>query len=237
VQAAVPSSDAQAGCAPSGAFHPSSTKAQFLVSDSVSPPANKTAPTDHDVLDVFRNRWSPRAFADRPVDPEDLRRLMEAARWAMSSYNEQPWRYVVATKDDPDGYEKVLAGLNEFNRSWAKTAPVLMLGFVETTFDRNGKQNRHARHDLGAASAFLTIQATAMDLYVHQMAGILPDAIRDSFDLPDDVEPVTGLAVGYLGDPDQLSQKMKKREAAPRSRQPQSDFVFGPEYGTPADWE
>lgn len=154
----------------------------------------------------------------------------------MSSYNEQPWRYVVATKDDPDGYEKVLGGLNEFNRSWAQTAPVLMLGFVDTTFDRNGKENRHARHDLGAASAFLTIQATAMDLYVHQMAGILPDAIRESFDLPDRVEPVTGLAVGYLGDPGQLSKKMQEREAADRSRQSQSDFVFGPEYGTPAEW-
>jgi nitroreductase len=197
--------------------------------------AAKRADTMNGVLDEIQKRWSPRAFADRSVSAEDLRQLLDAARWAMSSYNEQPWRYVVATRDDREGYDRVLGCLNEFNRSWAKTAPVLMLGLVHTSFSRNGKPNRHARHDLGAASAFLTLQAARLDLYVHQMAGILPDVIRDTFDLPQDVEPVTGLAVGYLGDPDDLPEKLARREREERERQPLSDFVFdAAAYGTPA---
>ncbi|HHP7236915.1 nitroreductase family protein [Longibacter sp.] len=197
--------------------------------------AAKRADTMTGVLDEIQKRWSPRAFADRSVPAEDMRRLLDAARWAMSSYNEQPWRYVVATREDEDGYDRVLGCLNEFNRSWAKTAPVLMLGFVQTSFSRNGKPNRHARHDLGAASAFLTLQAARLDLYVHQMAGILPDVIRDTFDLPEDAEPVTGLAVGYLGDPEDLPEKLARREREERERQPLSDFVFDADaYGTPS---
>lgn len=198
----------------------------------------KHADLDHDVLDVIRTRWSPRAFADTPVPPEALRQVLEAARWAMSSYNEQPWRYVVASRaSNPDGYDRVLGCLNEFNRSWAKTAPVLMLGFVKTEFERNGNPNRHARHDLGAASAFLTLQATNLDLYVHQMAGILPDVIQDTFDLPETIEPVTGLALGYLGDGSVLPENLQKRERAERSRQALSEFAFSPDgFGQPASF-
>ena len=195
----------------------------------------KHAPVIPGVLDEIEKRWSPRAFADTPVSDEDLRKVLDAARWAMSSYNEQPWRYVIATKDDPEMYDRVAECLNEFNREWATTAPVLMLAFAKTSFSANGNANRHARHDVGAASAFLTLQAAKLDLYVHQMAGILPDVIEETFDLPEDVEPVTALALGKLGDPSILPEKLEKREHAERSRKPLTEIVFDPgTFGTPA---
>jgi len=196
----------------------------------------KTADPDHDIFSLFAERWSPRAFADRPVEPRKIRRMLEAARWTMSSYNEQPWRYVVASRhDDPETYEAVLECLAEGNRSWAENAPVLMLSFYKTTFSGNGDPNRSAKHDLGAASAALTFQATAMDLYVHQMAGIRKDVIRDTFDVPEDVEPMAGLAVGYLGDPESLGDKRREAEQSPRSRVAITDFAFGTEWGTPSE--
>lgn len=195
----------------------------------------KTAQPDHDILDIFAERWSPRAFADRPVEPEKLRRMLEAARWTMSSRNEQPWRYVVASRDeDPEAYQDVLRCLMEGNQEWAQNAPVLMLSFYKTTFSRNERPNRCAPHDLGAASAALTLQATAMDLYVHQMAGIHKDVVRETYDLPDDVEPMAGLAVGYLGDPNMLSEQRQDSERSPRSRTPLDEFVFGDTWGSPA---
>ena len=205
-----------------------------IVSDT-SFSEQKRAPVVPGVLDEIEKRWSPRAFADTPVSDDDLRQILDAARWAMSSYNEQPWRYVVATKDDPEAYERVLACLNEFNREWAQTAPVLMLAFAKNEFSGNGNENRHARHDVGAASAFLTLQATRLDLYVHQMAGILPDVIKQTFDLPDNMEPVTGLALGELGDPADLPEELEQQEYADRSRKPLSEIVFdASEFGTPA---
>jgi nitroreductase len=195
----------------------------------------KTASPDHEILDLFAERWSPRAFADRPVEPEKIRRMLEAARWTMSSYNEQPWRYVVASRHEaPDAYERLLGCLSEGNQSWAQNAPVLMMSFYETTFSRNGRPNRCAPHDLGAASAALTVQATAMDLYVHQMAGIQKDVVRETYDLPEDVEPMAGLAVGYLGDPEMLSEEKQTAERSPRSRQSIEDFAFGEEWGRPS---
>ncbi len=196
---------------------------------------DKHAITEHDIIDVLAERWSPRAFADRPVEPEKLRQLFEAARWAASSFNEQPWRYIVATKDDPEAYGRLLNCLNAFNQDWAQTAPVLMLGFYKTTFSRNGKPNRCAPHDLGAASAQLTAQATALDLYVHQMAGIEMDAIRDAYDVPDDFEPLAALAIGYRGDPDALPDKLAKQEHNERSRRPLNETVFGDGWSEPAD--
>lgn len=202
------------------------------------PPSHqkKIADPDHSVLDIIAERWSPRAFADRPVEPEKIRRMLEAARWTMSSYNEQPWRYVVASRDeDPDAYEDLLACLTEGNRSWAKNAPVLMMSFYKTTFSQNDQPNRCAPHDVGAASAALTLQATAMGLFVHQMAGIQPDVARETYSVPDDFEPMAGLAVGYLGDPEMLNEGQQSSETTPRTRKPLSDLAFGDDWETPSD--
>jgi nitroreductase len=202
---------------------------------AVDAPPEKIADAAHDIDDIFRTRWSPRAFADRPVEPEKIRRMLEAARWTMSSYNEQPWRYVVATKQDEEEYDALLNCLIEGNQAWARLAPVLMMSFVKTTFDRNGKENRCAQHDVGAASAALTFQATSMGLYVHQMAGIRADVARETFDVPDDVEPMAGLAVGYLGDPERLPEERRAGERRPRSREPLSAFVFQGTWGDAAE--
>lgn len=196
----------------------------------------KSADPDHDIQDVFAKRWSPRAFADRPVEPEKIRRMLEAARWTMSSYNEQPWRYVVAARDsDPDAYEALLGCLVEGNQEWAQNAPVLMMSFYKTTFSGRDHENRCAPHDVGAASAALTFQATVMDLYVHQMAGIQKDVIRGTYNVPADFEPMAGLAVGYLGDPEMLSEQQQQAEQSARSRTSLEEFVFGGDWGTPSD--
>lgn len=195
----------------------------------------KVASPDHDVLDVFAERWSPRAFADRPVEPEKIRRMLEAMRWTMSSYNEQPWRYVLATRDDEAAYERLLQCLSEGNQSWAQSAPLLMMSFYKTTFSRNDRPNRCAPHDVGAASAALTFQATEMGLFVHQMAGIQPDVARETYDVPDDFEPMAGLAVGYLGDPDALPDGKREAELAPRTRRSLDQLVFGDAWDAPAD--
>lgn len=195
----------------------------------------KTATPDHDIHKLFAMRWSPRAFSDRPVEPEKIRRMLEAARWTMSSYNEQPWRYVVASRDeDPEAYGRLLGCLTEGNQAWAENAPVLMMSFYKTTFSRNDRPNRCASHDVGAASAALTFQATAMDLYVHQMAGIQKDVARETYDVPDAFEPMAGIAVGYLGHPRMLEEKRQESERAPRTRRPLPSFVFGDSWEAPA---
>ena len=187
---------------------------------------DRTAPTTYPIHDLLTKRWSPRAFADRPVEPDKLLRLLEAARWAPSSYNEQPWAFLVATKDRPEDFQKMLGCLIEFNRSWASAAPVLLLAAARLAFDRNGQPNRHAYYDLGQAVACLTIQATEDGLGVHQMAGILPDHARQVLAIPDGWDAVAAIAVGYPGSPESLPEQLRQREMAPRTRKPLADFVF-----------
>lgn len=195
----------------------------------------KVARNDSPIHDLLRNRWSPRSFADRPIEPAKLRSLLEAARWAPSSYNEQPWAFLVATRDQPQEYQRLLCCLVEFNQSWAYSAPVLMLAVAHLVFDRNQKENRHAFHDVGLAVGNLTLQATAEGLGVHQMAGILVDKVRQEYGLPADWEPVSGIAIGYPGDPDQLSEQLREREVAPPARKPLSSFVFTGQWGRASD--
>src|ERR1700758_1710846 len=138
----------------------------------------KPAPTGAPVNDLIRNRWSPRAYSGEPVSNEVLRSLFEAARWAPSSSNNQPWAYIVAVKDDPEGFNKMLGILVEFNASWAKNAPVLALSVAQTKTPKDGALNRHALHDVGSASAQLTFEANTHGLLVHQMAGFDVDKAR-----------------------------------------------------------
>ena len=196
---------------------------------------SKKAVTDHPVHELIARRWSPYGFADRPVSVEDLRSLFEAARWAASSYNEQPWRYIVASKDNGREFERVLSCLVEGNQGWAKEVPVLALGCVNLNFSRNGKPNAAAIHDLGIASATLTLEATERGLAVHQMIGILPDRAREVYEIPEGSQAVTALAVGYAADPDRLPEALKERDLAPRTRNPLAAFVFGGKWGDSSD--
>src|SRR5207253_1705055 len=132
---------------------------------------HKPAPTDYPVHELIRERWSPRAFASKSVPQNVLRSLFEAARWAPSSYNEQPWAYLVATRDEQDSFERMLSVLVEFNANWAKSAPVMAIAVAELAFAKNNAPNRNAQYDLGAATALLSVEATAEGLAVHQMAG------------------------------------------------------------------
>jgi nitroreductase len=190
------------------------------------------AATSHPVHELIAARWSPYAFADRPVPRADLLSLFEAARWAPSSFNEQPWSYLLATKEDPEEFERLLSCLVEGNRAWAKAAPVLALGCTSLQFVRNGKPNAAAVHDLGLASAGLVLEATARGLAVHQMIGILPDRAREVYHIPEGVQPLTGLAIGYAGDPAALPENLRARDAARRPRKPLASFVFGGRWGT-----
>lgn len=191
------------------------------------------APTDSPVHDLIRHRWSPRAFDPRPVESEKLRSLFEAARWAASSFNAQPWYFIVGTKDDPTTYQQVLDTFIEFNQGWAQGAPVVALSVAGLNFSNNAKPNRHAFHDVGQAAANLAIEATAQGLVIHQMAGIDPEKARRTFAIPEGYEAVAGIAIGYPGDPENLSDSLRARELAPRERKPLESFVFGGTWGEP----
>jgi len=190
----------------------------------------RPAETSTAIHDLIAHRWSPRAFESKPVEPEKLRSLLEAARWAPSSYNAQPWYFIVGTKDNPENYKRVLESLIEFNQGWAKNAPVLALSVAKLKFD-DGKPNRHAFHDVGQAAANLSLQAEASSLSVHQMAGIDPEKARKLFNIPADYEAVAGIAIGYPGDPASLPEGLRERELAPRQRKPLDSFVFTGSWG------
>jgi nitroreductase len=195
---------------------------------------SKLARTDYPIHDLLAKRWSPLAFADRPVPVDVLRRLLEAARWAPSSYNEQPWAFIVATKDKPDEFQRLLGCLVPGNQTWAKAAPVLMLTVARHNFTKNQKPNRHWFHDVGLAMGNLSAQATAEGLLVHQMAGIEVDKARAEYGIPQDWEAVAGAAIGYHGDPQQLPEQLQAREKAERTRKPLREFVFAGKWGAPS---
>jgi len=186
---------------------------------------HKTAKTQHDISELIRRRWSPRAFSDRPIAEEELQALFEAASWAASSYNEQPWQYVYAHRSDEAGFQRLLSCLKPGNQTWAKNAAVLVLSSASTTFSRNGKTNHHALHDTGAANAHLLLEATRRDIYGHAMAGFDYDRTVEEFELAEPVVPVCFLALGYLGDPEQLEEPLRSSEQKPRQRQPVDSFT------------
>jgi len=196
----------------------------------------KPAPSDFPVHELIRERWSPRAFADKPVPKDVLRSIFEAARWAPSSFNEQPWAYLVATKDDKESFERVLRVLVDFNVQWAKSAPVLALAVAKLTFANNNAPNRNAQYDTGAATALLSVEATAHGLAVHQMAGFDAEKARQVFGIPKGWEPIAALAIGYPGDPASLPPALKDRELAPRTRKPIAEFVMAGQWGHTASF-
>lgn len=193
----------------------------------------RSASPDYPVNELISKRWSPYAYSNRLIPRADLRSIFEAARWAASSFNEQPWRYLVASRDQSQQFERMLSCLLDGNQAWAREAPTLAIGCARTTFSRNNKPNRVAQHDLGLASASLSLEAISRGVHVHQMAGILPDKAREIFAIPQEFEPVTALAMGYWAGPNAGSRELQARDAGERSRRPQADFVFGGTWGRP----
>jgi nitroreductase len=191
----------------------------------------KPAGAAHPIHDVIARRWSPRAFDERPVEEETLKSLFEAARWAPSSNNEQPWRFIVASKETSTDYDRLFACLVEGNRKWAFRAPVLILSVASLLFEDDGKPNRHALHDTGMAAENFVLQATALGLQAHQMAGFDTQKARETCLIPTGFDPVAMIALGYPGDPAVLPDYLREREIKPRERQPIGDFVFSIKWG------
>lgn len=194
------------------------------------------ADTEVPIHNTLTVRWSPYVFSSQPVPAADLTAVFEAARWAPSSYNEQPWRYLVgiAGAADDDTHARILSVLTEPNQAWARHAPVLALGVVVHSFESSGSPNKAAVHDLGLASANLVIEATTRKLSVHQMIGVDPEAGAREFALPDGAEVWTALAIGYADDSPDAEPALRKRESRPRTRRPRDEFVFAGRYGQAA---
>ena len=185
-------------------------------------------PLDGQIHPLLARRRSAYVFdPHRTVGSDDLHALFEAARWTMSSYNAQPWRYIVGVRErSPLVWEQLFSILLEGNQAWARHAPVLLLGLAEQRFEYNGKANKAALHDLGAASASLTFEATARGLAVHQMSGIEPQKARRLFDLDASIEPFTALAIGYAGNLDTADAEHARRDRGTRQRKPLEQIIL-----------
>lgn len=193
----------------------------------------KHAPAVEGVLPEILHRWSPRSFSDRAVSAEDLHTIFEAVRWTASSYNEQPWRFLVGRRGDAT-YERIFHALGEFNQAWAGSAPVLILGAASRKFAHNGSENAVALYDLGAAAATLCYQATHLGIHTHQMGGYDRDVARQALGIPDDYLLGAVIALGYQGEPAALAnENMRAQETSPRQRKPLSEIVLSG-WGTPA---
>jgi nitroreductase len=200
---------------------------------------NKTNPTDRDTIRQIAERWSPYRFEPRAVEPEKLARCFEAARWAASSFNEQPWRWIVATRDDQTNFARALGCLMEANQAWAADAGAVVLTAYRSKFTRNENPNRVALHDLGQAAAHLALQAVELGLQVHQMAGVNLSQVRTEFRVPETFEPATAIAIGYPATAPPQSERQaewENREHAARRRMPLEASVFGGTWGSRAEW-
>ena len=194
----------------------------------MDPPAQLQFP----IHDLLARRWSPRAFDERPVEANLLQSLLEAVRWAPSSNNEQPWRFIMATKDHEKEWHRLFDCLAEGNQTWAVRAPVLILSIASMNFEGDGKPNRHAFHDTGLATENLVLQATASGLVAHQMAGFDLEKARADLLIPSGYEPVAMIAIGYPGDAAMLPERLRERELRPRSRRPIGEWTFRGQWGT-----
>ena len=192
----------------------------------------KHADTNHPIHDHLAARYSPYVFAPQPVEQDKLHACLEALRWAPSSYNEQPWSYILAERTNEVEFATMLGCLNEANQTWAAQAGVLLISVVKHTFERNGKPNRVAEHDLGLAAANLTFQAHHLGLAVHQMAGIELAKCRATYSIPEGYDPFTAIAIGYAGTAEHAADEAHaERDQNPRARKPLNEIIFRGSWG------
>ena len=186
------------------------------------------------ILEIIQERWSPYAFSAAPVEEFKFKAMFEAASCAPSCNNEQPWAFVYTTRDDEKVYNDYLGFLSENNRIWVKNAYGIVISFARTKFTHNGKPNRWAFHDTGMAVSNLLLQALALDVYVHQMAGYSIENVKEYFNLGEDIEPIAMMAVGYLGEGEGLSPELLKRDETRRPRKSITEFVYRNSLNKPA---
>jgi len=191
---------------------------------------SKEANNNYPLMELIKKRWSPRGFSEKSVEPEKILSMFEAARWAASSANSQPWFFIVGVKEDGENYDKVIQCFNPSNQEWAKYAPIVILTVAKLTYD-DGSEYIHSFHDVGLATSNLIYQAMSDGLYVHPIGGIQTDKAKKIFEIPEGYKVLTGIIIGYLGDGSNLSDNNKKREAAERKRKQLSDFVFAGQWG------
>ncbi|QDT11793.1 nitroreductase family protein [Planctomycetes bacterium K23_9] len=194
-------------------------------------------PVSLPVIDSIAERWSPYRFDPKVIETEKLLACFEAARWAASSFNDQPWSWIVATRQDTEAFQTMLGCLMESNQPWASEAGALILTTTRSKFAYNDKPNRVALHDLGQAAAHLALQANAVGLQVHQMAGVNLSRVKQQYQIPDDIEPQTAIAIGYAAEQPpstELAQELEKRQSGPRKRKELADQVFSGQWGRSA---
>jgi nitroreductase len=194
----------------------------------------KKAITEHRIMPEIASRWSPRAFSDRTIEPEKLQSLFEAARWAASANNLQPWYFQLGYKGDQT-YNLISDTLVDFNKLWALNAPVLIAA-IARIIKENGEENHYAFYDLGQAVANMAVQATSVGLYIHQMGGFDREQIIPALGIPASYKPVVVIAAGYLGDENTLHPNLLKLEIQPRTRRLISETVFSVPFGTEANF-
>ena len=199
---------------------------------------DRRAPTTYVIHELMSQRWSPRAFSTQPVEEEKLQQIFEAARWAASSSNVQPWRFLIARHGE-ESFSKLHDTLADGNKPWTEQVPVLLLSVTDTMFpakgDKPARENPTAKHDLGLAFANLSLQATELGLHLHPMAGFDKEKVKEAFGIPSPYEPLTVTAIGYLADSSTLSEGLREREHAPRTRKPLEEIVFAGGWGQPAE--
>ncbi len=183
------------------------------------------------IHDLLKKRYSTRSFSDRKIEDEKILSLLEAAQWAPSSANEQPWRFIIAEKLDVESHQKIVDVLTDGNKIWAKNAPLLILTVTKLVSTHNNKVNKYSYYDIGTAAAHITFQATAMGLHVRQMGGFNPDRARAVFSIPESFAPVSVLAIGYKGEIDDLPVNLRERERLTRERKELTDIVFSNYFG------
>lgn len=191
---------------------------------------NKEAKTKYSIHPNLKKRWSPRAFDEKPVEKNKIRRLFEALRWTPSSYNQQPWRLIVGFKGD-ETYTLIMDALSSRNQSWAINAPILIAVFGRKFQNNSEDNNKVYQFDVGQSMAHLTFQAMEEDLYVHQMAGINPEKMVENFEVPAQYKPLTAAAIGYIGDPEILPENMYDSEVAERTRFDFDEIIFSGKFG------
>jgi len=178
------------------------------------------------ILEIIQERWSPYSFSPAPVEEYKLKAMMEAAGYAPSCNNDQPWMFVIATQQDREVFDKFLGFLAEGNRVWAKYAYALVISMARTKFLYSSMPNRFAFHDTGMAVSNMLLQALTMDVFVHQMGGFSIDKVKEHFNLNDEIEPVAMMAIGYIGDGASLTPELLKRDEKRRPRKSVNEYTF-----------
>lgn len=185
----------------------------------------KEAKTEHKVHELIKKRWSARSFSEKEITQEELDTILEAAGWAFSAMNYQPWRYIYAFKKDSENFSKLADCLAGSNKTWAKEASVLIMSLAKKNYD-NGVPNKAALHDVGAANATLILQAVSMNIYGHLMGGFDKQKAIELFNIDiTEYEPIVFIALGYLDTPEKLEEPFKTREVTPRTRKAISEFA------------